>query len=30
MAEPIEVTESNWDDLVINSDIPEMVDFWPE
>ena len=30
MAEPIEVTESNWDDQVINSDIPVMVDFWAE
>ena len=30
MAEPIEVTESNWDDMVINSDIPVMVDFWAD
>ena len=30
MAEPIEVTESNWDDMVINSDIPVLVDFWAE
>ena len=30
MAEPIEVTESNWEDMVINSDIPVLVDFWAE
>ena len=30
MAEPIEVTDSNWEDQVINSDIPVMVDFWAD
>ncbi len=30
MAEPIEVSESSWDDDVINSDLPVMVDFWAE
>ena len=30
MAEPIEVTESNREDLVINSDIPVLVDFWAD
>ncbi len=30
MAEPIEVTESNWDDQVLNSDLPVLVDFWAE
>ncbi len=30
MAEPIEVTDSNWDDQVIKSDIPVLVDFWAE
>ena len=30
MAEPIEVTDSNWDDQVINSDIPVLVDFWAD
>ena len=30
MAEPIEVTESNWDDQVINSEIPVLVDFWAD
>ena len=30
MAEPIEVTESNWDDQVINSEVPVLVDFWAE
>jgi len=30
MAEPIEVTESNWDDKVLNSDLPVLVDFWAE
>ena len=30
MAEPIEVTETNWDDQVINSDIPVLVDFWAD
>ncbi len=30
MAEPIEVTEDNWEDQVLNSDIPVLVDFWAE
>ena len=30
MAEPIEVTESNWDDQVINSELPVLVDFWAD
>ena len=30
MAEPIEVTDSNWEEQVINSDIPVMVDFWAD
>ena len=30
MAEPIEVTESNWDDQVLNSELPVLVDFWAE
>ena len=30
MAEPIEVTEDTWDDQVLNSDIPVLVDFWAE
>ncbi len=30
MAEPIEVTENNWDEQVINSDLPVLVDFWAE
>ena len=30
MAEPIEVSENSWDDDVINSDLPVMVDFWAE
>ena len=30
MAEPIEVTESNWDEQVINSEVPVLVDFWAE
>ena len=30
MAEPVEVTESNWDDKVLNSDVPVLVDFWAE
>ena len=30
MAEPVEVNESNWDDAVLNSDVPVMVDFWAE
>ena len=30
MAEPVEVNESNWDDKVLNSDVPVLVDFWAE
>ena len=30
MAEPIEVTEANWDELVLQSDIPVLVDFWAD
>ena len=30
MAEPIEVTEDNWDEMVIKSDVPVLVDFWAE
>ncbi len=30
MGEPIEVSESTWDDEVINSELPVMVDFWAE
>ena len=30
MAEPVEVTEANWDEKVLNSDVPVMVDFWAE
>jgi|TARA_B100002003_G_C13775026_1_gene384202 thioredoxin 1 len=30
MAEPIEVTEANWDDQVLKSDLPVLVDFWAE
>ena len=30
MAEPIEVTESNWEEQVLQSDVPVMVDFWAE
>jgi len=30
MAKPIELTESNFDDEVINSDVPVLVDFWAE
>ncbi len=30
MAEPVEVNESNWDDAVLNSDVPVLVDFWAE
>ena len=30
MAEPVEVNESNWDDKVLNSDLPVLVDFWAE
>ena len=30
MAEPVEVTESNFEDTVLNSDVPVLVDFWAE
>ena len=30
MAEPIEVTETNWDEQVLQSDLPVLVDFWAE
>ena len=30
MAEPFEATESNWDEQVLNSDLPVLVDFWAE
>ncbi len=30
MAEPIEVTKSNWDEEVIKSELPVLVDFWAE
>jgi len=30
MAEPFEVTEDTWDDKVLNSEIPVLVDFWAE
>ena len=30
MAEPIEVTEANWDEHVLNSGLPVLVDFWAE
>ncbi len=30
MAEPVEVTESNFEDTVLNSDLPVLVDFWAE
>ena len=30
MAEPIEVTESNWDQEVLQSELPVLVDFWAE
>ena len=30
MAEPIEVTEANWDEQVLQSDMPVLVDFWAE
>ena len=30
MGEPIEVNENTWDDEVINSELPVMVDFWAE
>ncbi len=30
MGEPIEVNETTWDDEVINSELPVLVDFWAE
>ena len=30
MAEPIEATEANWDDQVLNSELPVLVDFWAD
>ena len=30
MAEPIEVTEANWDEQVLQSNMPVLVDFWAE
>ena len=30
MAEPQEVNETNWDEQVLNSDLPVLVDFWAE
>ena len=30
MAEPIEVTEATWDEDVLNSELPVLVDFWAE
>ncbi len=30
MGEPIEVNESTWDDEVLNSELPVLVDFWAE
>ena len=30
MPEPIEVTEDNWDDEVLNAEVPVLVDFWAE
>jgi thioredoxin 1 len=30
MAEPIEVTETNWYEQVLQSDLPVLVDFWAE
>ena len=30
MAEPIEVNDSTWQELVLDSDTPVMVDFWAE
>ncbi len=30
MAEPFEATETNWDDQVLNSALPVLVDFWAE
>ena len=30
MGEPIEVSETSWDEQVINSELPVLVDFWAE
>ncbi len=30
MGEPIEVNESTWDEEVLNSELPVLVDFWAE
>jgi thioredoxin 1 len=30
MAEPVEVNESNWDEQVLKSQLPVLVDFWAE
>ncbi len=30
MPEPIEVTEDNWDEMVLNAEVPVLVDFWAE
>ena len=30
MAEPFEATEANWDEQILNSDLPVLVDFWAE
>ena len=30
MSEPREVTEANWDNEVLESDLPVLVDFWAE
>lgn len=30
MAEPFEATEANWDNEVLNSELPVLVDFWAE
>jgi len=30
MAEPFEATESNWDEQVLQSELPVLVDFWAE
>ena len=30
MGEPIEVNETTWDEEVINSELPVLVDFWAE
>ncbi len=30
MPEPIEVSEATWDEQVLNSEVPVLVDFWAE